>query len=44
MKTVIKFYDREGKEQPPEKAVNAVRLTLDHNGKVVKTERFVVKP
>ena len=43
MKEITKFYDAEGKEQPPEKAVTAVRLTLDDKGKVVKTETFKVK-
>ena len=33
----------DGREQPPEKAVKAVRLTLDDKGKVVKTETFKAK-
>ena len=44
MKTITKFYDKEGREQPAEKAIKAVRLTMDDKGKVVKTEMFNAKP
>ena len=36
---VTKFYDRDGKEQPPEKASWGVRLTL-RGGRVSRTDRF----
>jgi uncharacterized protein YcfL len=44
MKTVKKFYDKDGVEVAPEKATKCVELTINDKGRVVNTAVYVPKP
>lgn len=44
MKTIRKFFDKDGKEVAPDQAVKCHELTLDGNGKVVGDAWYTVQP